>query len=187
VALVGVLLQIMVFRRMEGEELRQTMVTIGLSIVFADLMRWAFGGDFYQIQTPGWLFGPVELPLVSAVRSSGEAVYLQYPLVRLVILAASVAVGVAMWLALNRTRIGMTVRAGVDDRDILAAPAYGYSSYSSSSSRSEPALPVLRASSAEPSSRSRRATTHASCWHRWWWSSSAAWGPFPALRWAPLS
>ena len=28
------------------------MVTIGLSIVFADLMLWVFGGDFYQIQTP---------------------------------------------------------------------------------------------------------------------------------------
>ncbi len=121
VALVGIILQLVVFRRMEGEDLRQTMVTIGLSIVFADLMLWAFGGDFYQIQTPQWLIGPVELPLVTAVKSSGEAVYLRYPLVRLVILAASVVIGVVMWLALNRTRIGMMVRAGVDDRDILAA------------------------------------------------------------------
>ncbi|MGY4331720.1 ABC-type branched-subunit amino acid transport system permease subunit [Bradyrhizobium sp. LB7.2] len=54
-ALVGVLLQVLVFRRMEGQDLRQTMVTIGLSIVFADLMLWACGGDFYQIQTPNWL------------------------------------------------------------------------------------------------------------------------------------
>jgi branched-chain amino acid transport system permease protein len=121
VALVGVVLQILVFRRMEGQDLRQTMVTIGLSIVFADLMLWAFGGDFYQIQTPAWLIGPVELPLITAVKSSGEAVYLQYPQVRLVIFAASVVIGVAMWLALNRTRFGMMVRAGVDDRDILAA------------------------------------------------------------------
>jgi branched-chain amino acid transport system permease protein len=121
VALVGVLLQIVVFRRMEGQDLRQTMVTIGLSIVFADLMLWAFGGDFYQIQTPSWLIGPVQLPLITAVRSSGDPIYLQYPLVRLVILAASVVIGVAMWLTLNRTRIGMIVRAGVDDRDILAA------------------------------------------------------------------
>jgi branched-chain amino acid transport system permease protein len=121
VALVGVLLQVLVFRRMEGQDLRQTMVTIGLSIVFADLMLWAFGGDFYQIETPAWLFGPVQTPLVTAVRDSGEAVYLQYPLVRLVIFLASVVIGVAMWLALNRTRVGMTVRAGVDDRDILAA------------------------------------------------------------------
>jgi branched-chain amino acid transport system permease protein len=121
VALVGVLLQVLVFRRMEGQDLRQTMVTIGLSIVFADLMLWAFGGDFYQIQTPGWLVGPIQLPLVTAVKSSGEPVYLLYPMVRLVIFAASVVIGVAMWLALNRTRIGMIVRAGVDDREILAA------------------------------------------------------------------
>src|SRR5258708_21998854 len=82
VALVGVVLQIVVFRRMEGQDLRQTMVTIGLSIVFADLMLWVFGGDFYQIQTPGWLVGPIELPLVTAVKSSGEAVYLRCPMVR---------------------------------------------------------------------------------------------------------
>src|SRR3982751_3983353 len=120
-ALVGVLLQVLVFRRMEGQDRRQTMVTIGLSIVFADLMLWACGGDFYQIQTPNWLIGPVELPLVTAVKSSGEAVYLSYPMVRLVIFAASVVIGVAMWLPPHRTRVGMIVRGGVDDRDILAA------------------------------------------------------------------
>ena len=121
VALVGVVLQIVVFRRMEGQDLRQTMVTIGLSIVFADLMLWVFGGDFYQIQTPNWLVGPIELPLVTAVKASGEAVYLRYPMVRLVIFVAAVVIGIAMWLALNRTRVGMMVRAGVDDRDMLAA------------------------------------------------------------------
>jgi branched-chain amino acid transport system permease protein len=121
VALVGIVLQIVVFRRMEGEDLRQTMVTIGLSIVFADLMLWVFGGDFYQIQTPSWLVGPIELPLVTAVKSSGEAVYLRYPMVRLVIFVAAVVIGIVMWLALNRTRVGMMVRAGVDDRDMLAA------------------------------------------------------------------
>jgi branched-chain amino acid transport system permease protein len=121
VALVGAAMQILVFRRIEGQDLRQTMVTIGLSIVFADLMLWAFGGDFYQIQTPSALVGPIALPFVTAVKSSGEAVYLQYPMVRLVIFVASVVIGVAMWLGLNRTRIGMIVRAGVDDRDILAA------------------------------------------------------------------
>jgi len=121
VALLVIVLQIVVFRRMEGEDLRQTMVTIGLSIVFADLMLWVFGGDFYQIQTPNWLVGPIELPLVTAVKSSGEAVYLRYPMVRLVIFVAAVVIGIAMWLALNRTRVGMMVRAGVDDRDMLAA------------------------------------------------------------------
>src|SRR5260221_430264 len=109
----------------EGQALRQTMVRIGLSFVFADLMLWAFGGDFYQIQTPHALVGPIELPFVTAVKSSGEAVYLQYPMVRLVILVASIVIGIAMWLGLNRTRIGMIVRAGVDDRDILAAMGGG--------------------------------------------------------------
>jgi len=121
VALVGIVMQILVFSRMEGQDLRQTMVTIGLSIVFADLMLWAFGGDFYQVQTPDWLVGPVQLPFLTAVKSSGESVYLSYPKVRLVIFAGSVVIGVAMWLVLNRTRIGMIVRAGVDDREILAA------------------------------------------------------------------
>jgi branched-chain amino acid transport system permease protein len=110
-----------VFRRMEGQDLRQTLVTIGISIVLADLMLWIWGGDFYQILTPDWLSGPAETFFVSAVRSSGEPVYLTYPFVRLLILLASVILGVGMWLVLAKTRIGMLIRAGVDDRDMLAA------------------------------------------------------------------
>jgi len=63
----------------------------------------------------------IEVPLVTAMRSSGEYVFLSYPLVRLVILLGAVVIGVLMWLALNRTKIGMLVRAGVDDRDMLSA------------------------------------------------------------------
>jgi branched-chain amino acid transport system permease protein len=121
VALVGIVLQYAVFRRMEGQDLRQTLVTIGISIVLADLMLWIWGGDFYQILTPDWLSGPVETFFVTAVRSSGEPVYLTYPFVRLLILLASVVLGIGMWLGLTRTRIGMLIRAGVDDRDMLAA------------------------------------------------------------------
>jgi branched-chain amino acid transport system permease protein len=55
------------------------------------------------------------------MRSNGEFVYLTYPLVRIAILVAAMALGVLMWMALNRTRVGMLIRAGVDDRDILAA------------------------------------------------------------------
>lgn len=121
VGAVGVLLQIFVFRRMEGEDLRQTLVTIGISIVMADLMLWIWGGDFYQILAPEWLSGPIELPLVTAVKRSGDLVYLKYPIVRLVIFFAAVVIGILMWLALNKTRIGMLVRAGVDDRDMLSA------------------------------------------------------------------
>jgi branched-chain amino acid transport system permease protein len=121
VALLGIVLQFLVFRRMEGEDLKQTLVTIGISIVLADIMLWIWGGDFYQILAPDWLSGPVDLPLVIAVKSSGDVVFLKYPAVRLVILVAAIVVGVAMWLVLNRTRIGMLVRAGVDDREMLAA------------------------------------------------------------------
>jgi branched-chain amino acid transport system permease protein len=121
VALVGIALQYVVFRRMEGEDLRQTLVTIGISIVLADLMLWIWGGDFYQILAPEWLSGPVDTFFVSAVRSSGEPVYLTYPSVRLLILFASVVLGIGMWLVLVRTRIGMLIRAGVDDREMLAA------------------------------------------------------------------
>ncbi|MEO9818792.1 MAG: branched-chain amino acid ABC transporter permease [Paracoccaceae bacterium] len=121
VAVFGVLLQILVFRRMEGEDLRQTLVTIGISIVMADLMLWGFGGDFFNISPPPWLSGPIETFLVTAQKSNGDLVYLKYPMVRIVIFVAAVVVGVVMWLALNRTRIGMMIRAGVDDRDMLSA------------------------------------------------------------------
>jgi branched-chain amino acid transport system permease protein len=120
-ALLGIILQYIVFRRMEGQDLRQTLVTIGISIVLADLMLWIFGGDFYQIQTPDWLVGPAQMPFVTAVKSSGEAVYMTYPIVRLAIFAASVVIGLAMWLVLNRSKIGMIIRAGVDDKDMLSA------------------------------------------------------------------
>ena len=121
VGLLGLVLQNQVFRRMEGEELRQTMVTIGISVVLADIMLWVWGGQSYTIFAPDWLFGPVTLPIVSGMRESGEAIYLRYPAVRMAILVAAIVIGVAMWLVLNRTKLGMLVRAGVDDREMLSA------------------------------------------------------------------
>ena len=70
VGLIGILLQVFVFRRMEGQDLRQTLVTIGISIVFADLMLWAFGGDFYNIAAPSWLSGPMETFFATGVKRS---------------------------------------------------------------------------------------------------------------------
>jgi branched-chain amino acid transport system permease protein len=61
------------------------------------------------------------MPVVSSLKSSGEAVYLKYPAVRIAILLAAIVIGIAMWLVLNRTRVGMLIRAGVDDREMLAA------------------------------------------------------------------
>ena len=44
---------------MEGDDLRQTLVTIGISIVAADLMLAVWGGNTYQFSMPDWLDGAV--------------------------------------------------------------------------------------------------------------------------------
>ena len=120
-ALAGALMQVLVFRRMEGDELRQTLVTIGISIVAADLMLAVWSGNTYQFTTPDWLDGAVTTPIVLALRSNGAPVPMTYPLYRLVVLAVAIVIGIGLWLVLNRTRIGMMIRAGVDDRAMLAA------------------------------------------------------------------
>jgi branched-chain amino acid transport system permease protein len=120
-AVVGLVTQVVVFRRLEGDDLRQTLVTIGISIVAADLMIAVWGGNTYQINPPDWLTGPVVLPVVTTVRADGTAIYLSYPRFRLAVLALAVAAGVALWLTMNRTRLGMQIRAGVNDRAMLSA------------------------------------------------------------------
>ena len=110
-AVVGLLLLVVILRHMQGEELRQTMVTIGLSIIIADLLLWAFTAEVHQMEAPEWLQGPIRgLPVIKA-----------YSAYRLALLAFGIAIGVALWLFLNRTRVGMMIRAGVDDRGMLAA------------------------------------------------------------------
>jgi branched-chain amino acid transport system permease protein len=109
-ALFGLVLQTTVFRFMQGQDLRQTLVTIALSIMLADVLLWIFGGEIYQFDPPRWIFGRTPLPLVQV-----------YPTYRLVLLAISAAIGVLLWLFLNRTRVGMMIRAGVDDRAMLSA------------------------------------------------------------------
>ncbi len=109
-AILGLVLQVVVFRFMQGQDLRQTMVTIGLSIVLADLMLWAFGGEVYIFDPPEWIYGSTPLPVV-----------VRYSTFRLVLLVSSVVIGILLWLFLNRTRVGMMIRAGVDDRTMLSA------------------------------------------------------------------
>ncbi len=121
IAASGILLQVLIFRRMEGDDLRQTLVTIGISIIAADLMLAVWTGTTYQFAPPEWLFGAATLPVVSTLKSSGDAVFIKYPVYRLAVLGVAIAVGIALWLFLNRTRIGMMIRAGVNDRDMLAA------------------------------------------------------------------
>ena len=110
-AFVGLLMQVAIFRFMQGEDLRQTMVTIGLSIVIADLLLWGIGAQVHQLSAPDWLSGPLRgIPLITA--------YSKY---RMALLPLGIIIGVLLWLFLNRTRVGMMIRAGVDDRGMLAA------------------------------------------------------------------
>ena len=109
-AIIGVLIQIIVFRRMQGEDLRQTLVTIGLSIVLADLMLWYFGGEIYTFDPPAWIYGTTSLPIIE-----------NFPTYRLIVLCISIVIGLGLWGLLTRTRIGMMIRAGVDDRGMLSA------------------------------------------------------------------
>lgn len=120
-SVIGAALQVTVFRRMQGDDLRQTLVTIGISIIAADLMLAAWGGTTYQFQPPEALFGAVQLPIISTIKSTGAVVYIKYPFYRLFMLMVAIVIGVALWLFINRTRSGMMVRAGVDDRRMLAA------------------------------------------------------------------
>ncbi len=111
-AVLGLVFQLLIFRRMEGQDLRQTMVTIGISIVLADLMLWVWGGETYQFTPPDIIDGSLALPLTPNWR---------YPTYRVALLVAAAAIGVGLWLFLNRTKVGMMIRAGVDDRAMLAA------------------------------------------------------------------
>ena len=58
-ALVGLVMQVAIFRFMPGQDLRQTMVTIGLSIIIADLLIWGIGATVHQMSAPDWLAGPL--------------------------------------------------------------------------------------------------------------------------------
>ena len=109
-AVLGLLMQLLVFRHMQGQDLRQTMVTIGLSIVLADLMLWNFGGQIYTFDPPSWIYGSTPLPIIG-----------KFATYRIFLLVSAVVIGLLLWLFLSRTRTGMMIRAGVDDRAMLSA------------------------------------------------------------------
>lgn len=111
-ALVGIVLQMLVFRHLEGQDLRQTLVSLALSIIVADLMLAYWGGQTYRIQPPELLSGSMPL---------GIEALPYYSAIRLSMLVVAVVIAVALWLFLSRTRLGMMIRAGVDDRSMLQA------------------------------------------------------------------
>ncbi len=110
-AVLGLLIQVLILRHMQGEDLRQTMVTIGLSIVIADVLLWIFTGQVHQMEAPSLLQGPIrDIPVIRA-----------FSAYRLSLLAFGIVIGVFLWWLLNRTKVGTMIRAGVDDRQMLGA------------------------------------------------------------------
>lgn len=108
-ALLGVFIHVAILSWMPGEELRQTLATIAISLIAADLMIAYWGGLSYQIEVPDIFFGSVALPGVG-----------RYPIFRLMLIGFAILIGFFLWALLNRTKLGMMIRAGVDDRDMLA-------------------------------------------------------------------
>jgi branched-chain amino acid transport system permease protein len=111
VAAMGLAMQQVFLRWNQGQDLRQALITIAISIILADQMLAHFGGVAEDI---AW---PRNFDTFVNVRVQG----IQYTETRLVILAIALAIGVLLWLWLKRTRTGMVIRAGVDDRAMVSA------------------------------------------------------------------
>jgi branched-chain amino acid transport system permease protein len=110
IGLVGLGIQQLLLRWNQGQDLRQALITIAVSVVFADQMVAHYGGVTQSIQAPSsW---PTSITIGS----------FHYPFFRLVVvLGAAVLIGALLYLLIQRTRFGMIVRAGVDDRPMLSA------------------------------------------------------------------
>lgn len=108
VALLGLIIQQVFLRWNQGQELRQALITIAISIIVADQAVARFGGIAKEISVP--IERSIELPIVG-----------NYGTMRLVMLLVAIVVGLLLLGLITRTRFGMIVRAGVDDRQMVTA------------------------------------------------------------------
>ena len=122
IALFGLGMQQLLLRWNQGQDLRQALITIAISIIVADQViahfprhvpagAPKFGGNAVSIAWPGWTFRQIDLKLFG----------INYSLARLSMLALGVFVGIALYLWLYKTKTGMVIRAGVDDRQMTSA------------------------------------------------------------------
>ena len=109
---VGLVVQQVFLRWNQGQELRQALITIAISVILADQVIAHFNdGIAVSLTWPGWTDQLVALPLLG----------IDYSVARLVVLFLGVMVGVCLWAWLHRTRTGMVIRAGVDDQQMTSA------------------------------------------------------------------
>jgi branched-chain amino acid transport system permease protein len=110
-AVAGVLIEMLVIRRLYGAaHLDQVLATFALILVFSEGTRFVFGSFPLFLDVPAALSGPVTLP-------GG----IQYPLYRLTLIGAGLVVALFLWWLTARTRIGIQIRAGENDREMIAA------------------------------------------------------------------
>lgn len=110
-AAVGALVELLVIRRLyHRSHLDQVLATFALILIFSEGTRWLFGSSPLWLSPPPSLAGSVTLP-------GG----LRYPIYRLVIIAVGMAVAVSLYLLITHTRLGMRIRAGESDREMIGA------------------------------------------------------------------
>ena len=88
----------------------QVLLSYGLILVLEEGRSLLFGDDVHGVAIPGWL--DFSIPLTET---------LAYPVYRLVITAVAILAGLLLYLLITRTRVGALIRAGSDNREIVAA------------------------------------------------------------------
>ncbi len=106
VAAFGAVIERFLLRQLPGQQMAQVLVTLGISFIVADFCLMVWGGDPIAVATPDTLIGSVRFgPMI-------------FPLYRIAVIGIAVIVAIALWLLLDRTRLGAMIRAGVDDPDM---------------------------------------------------------------------
>ncbi|HZU82038.1 MAG TPA: branched-chain amino acid ABC transporter permease, partial [Polyangiaceae bacterium] len=111
VGLGGLVMQQLLLRWNYGQDMRQALITIAVSYIMADQMLSYIGGVAEDVQPAAVFQGSANLHVYG----------LAYSWFRLFVLLCAAAVGVGLVLLIRRTRFGMIVRAGVDDRAMVSA------------------------------------------------------------------
>ncbi|MBI3373512.1 MAG: branched-chain amino acid ABC transporter permease [Betaproteobacteria bacterium] len=110
--LLGWFFERVVIRPVYGDHLKQILVTMGGMIVVEQLIHVVWGPDIIPLPRPATFTGAFFL---------GDAAIERY---RVLAVIVGLAVFAAMWLLLNRTRIGLLVRAGVENREMVESLGY---------------------------------------------------------------
>lgn len=92
----------------EREHLQQVLMTYGLILIFEELRSLLLGDDVHGAEPPAWLAGSIPL---------GEL--MSYPVYRLFISGLCLALALGMYLVFSRTRLGMMIRAGASNREMV--------------------------------------------------------------------